>query len=196
MKDVNTTPSTSSAEAPKPAETPKAADAPVVPETYTEFKAPEGITLSKETLAAATPLFKELGLSQEGAQKLVDFHTSQMKAAAEGPLNTVIAMRTQWQTETKADPVIGHRLDEVRQEISRAFDTIGDPAIVDDFKKAMNLTGVGDNPAFIKAFYKLAQKIPKEGAHVQGSAPSKHGQDASGQSKAPSVAKAMYPNLA
>src|SRR6185437_10360924 len=41
------------------------------PESY-DFKAPEGKELNSKFLDRATPVFKELGLSQANAQKLVD----------------------------------------------------------------------------------------------------------------------------
>src|SRR5579863_3544340 len=47
------------------------------PDKYTDFKAPDGYTLDPATIEAATPIFKELGLSQDAAQKLVDFHATQ-----------------------------------------------------------------------------------------------------------------------
>jgi hypothetical protein len=44
------------------------------PEKY-EFKAPEGIPLDEALAEKVTPIFKELDLSQEKAQKLVDLYT-------------------------------------------------------------------------------------------------------------------------
>ena len=42
------------------------------PEAYTEFTVPEGYKLEGERLEQTQALFKELGLSQDKAQKLVD----------------------------------------------------------------------------------------------------------------------------
>lgn len=165
----------------------------VVPEKY-EFTAPEGITFDEPTLAEASTLFKELGLSQENAQKLVDFQAKQMKSISEAPYTAYNAMREGWQNEVKADKEIGNILPKVKETIGRALDTLGDASLVTSFKEAMNLTGSGDHPAFVKAFYKLSQMVV-EGRHVSGSGPSPHGQSTKGTAAAPSAAQAMYPNL-
>jgi hypothetical protein len=58
----------------------------------------------------------------------------------------------------------------------------------------MDITGAGNNPAFIRAFFKLAQQVT-EGRHVAGRGPSTAGQ--SNPSAAPRTAgEALYPNLA
>ena len=51
----------------------KKADAPVIPDKY-ELKAPEGFTLNEATTKEAGELIKGLGLTQDGAQKLLAFH--------------------------------------------------------------------------------------------------------------------------
>ena len=171
---------------------PKPADG--APDTYT-FKPPEGQTYDDAAIAAATPIFKELGLSQAAADKLVTFYNEQMKAVADTGTKAVMAMREKWVTEVKSDPEIGGKLDVVKADIARAYDVLGDTKLVQDFKSAMDLTGAGDNPAFIKAFWKLSQKII-EGKPAPGGGPSPHGQTAGGNSPRPTIAQAMYPNLA
>lgn len=172
---------------------PKVGDKPVAPEKY-EFTAPEGLTLDEATVTEASIVFKELGLTNEQAQKLVDFQGKLAKTQAEAPYKAYDAMREGWQNEVKADKDIGHILPKVKETIGKALDTLGDPALVASFKEGMNLTGAGDHPAFVKAFYKLAQSVV-EGSHVSGKGPSPHGQSATGQGDRPTVAGAMYPNL-
>jgi hypothetical protein len=58
----------------------------------------------------------------------------------------------------------------------------------------MDLTGVGDHPAFVEAMYVLAQRYT-EGTHVQGGNPSPLGQSRPGAAARPTLAEAMYPNL-
>lgn len=164
-----------------------------VPEKY-EFKAPEGFELNETTVTEASAVFKELGLTNDQAQKLVDFQAKLSKTQAEAPYRAYDAMREGWQNEVKADKEIGHILPKVKETIGRALDTLGDPALVTQFKDAMNLTGAGDHPAFVKAFYKFASAVV-EGKHVAGGGPSKHGQTSTGQNERPSAANAMYPNL-
>src|SRR5262245_60440079 len=50
---------------------------PGAPEKY-EFKAPEGVTLDTGLVNDFTPLAKELGMSQDAAQKVVDLYASKV----------------------------------------------------------------------------------------------------------------------
>lgn len=171
------------------------------PDTYAAFTAPDGYTIDPKTIEAATPIFKEMGLDQASAQRLVDFHTQQMITAAKAPQDAFEATRTEWQAKVKSDPdllaaVNGDKtgLDAVKLDIGRALNALNDPALTADFKAAMNDTGVGDHPAFVKAMWKLSQFIT-EGKHVAGTQPSPHGQRAPGTNERPAPAKALYPNL-
>src|SRR5258706_11787563 len=59
---------------PEPPVEPKPEAPAGAPEAYTDFTLPEGVKLEGETLKAATELFRELGLPQANAQRLVDLH--------------------------------------------------------------------------------------------------------------------------
>ncbi len=163
------------------------------PEKYADFTLPEGVKLEGDVLKSAQELFKTQNLSQTQAQSLVDFHLAQLKAATEASSNAYNDMRSDWQAKTKADPEIGTKLTAVKETVGRALDTLNDPKLVADFRAAMDLTGIGDHPAFIKAFYKLAQSVV-EGKHVSGAQPSKFGQIAPGTNERPTAAHALYPN--
>lgn len=162
------------------------------PEKYEDFKVPDGLKVNPEKMTAATTLFKELGLPQDGAQKLVDLYAKELTEAAEAPLNAYLDQRKEWQKAVMADPEIGGKLKEVRTTISRAIDTLGGP-LAKEFREAMDLTGAGDHPAFIKAFFKFGSQLT-EGRHVNGGGPSIHGQARPGNASGPGAA-AMYPGL-
>ena len=201
-----TTPSTTTTETKpaetKPAEGDKKPDAPAVPEKY-EFKAPENYTLDPKLLETVTPLFKELGLTNEQAQKLVDIQIAREIAAARAPQDTYEATRTKWQAETTSHPDIKNLVDKdsgktgidaVKIVMGRALNAIGDPALATEFKAAMDLTGAGDNPAFVRTFLKLADFVT-EGKHVAGKDPSIAGQREPGKTALPTAAQALYPGL-
>lgn len=177
----------------------KAKDATKAPEAYTEFKAPEGTTLDPKAIEAATPIFKELGLTQEAAQKLVNLQAAREADVAKAPKATYDALRQTWRSEVTADKDISaysvdgkSGIDAVKVDIGRALATL-DPKLASDFRQAMDLTGAGDNPAFVKAFWRLSQSVV-EGRPVSGRGPSPLGQKAPG-AKPPSAAQALYPNL-
>jgi hypothetical protein len=165
------------------------------PEKYEAFKAPEGYEIDNDTLDKATPLFKDLGLSQDQAQKLVDLYADVSLKAAQAPFETYEKMRTDWRDAVVKDPAIGDGTGlrtEVKTTLGRAIDSLP-PDVAREFRAAMDLTGAGDNPAFIKAFYNFAQRIG-EGTSVRGSNPSSFGQRAPGAAPK-SAAAALYPNL-
>jgi hypothetical protein len=166
------------------------------PETYTDFTAPEGFTLNKEVIEKAAPIFKELGLTQDQAQKLVNLQTEREAASSKAGLDAYNATRAEWRKEVLGDAELstgGKVKPEVLQNIGKAIDSVGDPALSKSFREVMDSTGVGDNPAFVKMMYKWSQAVT-EGGHVAGKGPSAEGQK--GPDAAPkTLASAMYPNL-
>lgn len=170
----------------------KKGDAPAAaPEKYEAFTVPDGYKLDDNVNKEATELFRSLNLPQEGAQKLVDFYIGKLQEVADRPIKHAQELQEKWVNEVKADPVIGKKLPEVKTTISRALDTLGDAKMVASFRAAMDETGAGNHPAFIRALYQMAQKLV-EGQPVQGNGPARTGQTSRGQM--PSAAQAMYPN--
>lgn len=172
-------------------------DKPVVPDVY-QFTVPDGVTLDAKLIEEATPIFKELGLTTEQAQKLVNIQIARDQAMAKAGTDAYNTMRADWTTQLKADPDIGTKLDTVKATINRGYDAMiasdpKDAALVKDFKAAMDLTGAGDHPAVIKLLNKVMDRFT-EGSHVTGNGPSPHGQEKPG-AKPASVANALYPNL-
>jgi hypothetical protein len=163
------------------------------PEKYEDFKVPEDFELNKDVMDKATPMFKELGLSQAGAQRLIDFYAEQQKSVAEAPYKLWADTQKEWVDQVKADPEIGGKLPEVKATVAKALDALGDQKLANEFKAAMDYTGAGNHPAFVKAFYKMALMMT-EGGHVAGRGPSPAGQRGPGATPE-SAAKAMYPNL-
>lgn len=185
---VPSPPSLLNAEAPPPAVG--------APEKYEAFNVPDGYTLDEGVSEAAGTLFKSLGLNQEQGQKLVDFYSEHAIKSNEGLMDMVRKQNETWQTEAKAHPDLKGKLDPggpVLTTISRALNLIGDPALANEFRGVMDMTGAGNHQAFVRVFYKLASKLV-EGTHVPGNGPSPFGQTAPGQ-RPPSPAQAIYPNL-
>lgn len=158
------------------------------PEKYEAFTLPEGYEANEPVLIEATGLFKEIGLSQAQAQKLVDFYSKVSADAADAGIKLWQETQTAWREEVKADPVIGgQKLGPVMATIKKAINTIGDAKLISEFHEAMNITGAGNNPAFIRAFHSLAQKLV-EGGPVSG-------KPESSQKPPATAGAALYPNL-
>lgn len=142
-------------------------------------------------MTQAKALFKELQLPQEGAQKLIDFYSSQVKEVAEAPMKAWQEMQKKWTDEIKNDPQIGGvKLDAVRANVGRAIDLLG-PDLAAQFRQQMDFTGAGNNPAFVRALNLWASKLVEAGA-VQAPKPAPSGQPGS---RPASAAAAIYPNL-
>lgn len=185
-----TPPTTPEAKPPTEGEKPSAA----APETYT-FAAPEGYTIDPKLLEQFTPIAKELGLTNDQAQKLVDIQVAREIASAKSGTDAYAATRAEWQTAVKSDPEISAAgLDRVKADIGRVI-SILPTELQGDFRKAMDITGAGDHPAMVKALWKLSSLVT-EGLHVGGKGPSPAGQRAPGSTDRPSPAAALYPNLA
>jgi len=122
-----------------------------VPEKY-EFKAPEGMTIAPETIETFTPVFKELGLDQVQAQKLIDISgpyitkqvTAAVDAAGQANLKVFQDMVKEWGAESKKE--LGADYQKKLSVVSKVMDRSG----VKGIRELMNETGVGNHPAMIK----------------------------------------------
>jgi hypothetical protein len=163
------------------------------PETYADFKAPEGFEIDKEAIAKALPIFKELNISQDGAQRLVDFYAAQSAAAAEAPVKFYADMQKTWRDEAASR--FGKAIEPggaIVTEFAKAIDGHLPPSLAKSFRAALDFTGVGNHPDFIEGFRQFARLLG-EGTSVRGSGPSPAGQKAPGEAPK-SLAQIMYPN--
>lgn len=160
------------------------------PEKYEAFKAPEGYEFDPATLGDAQSLFKTLNLSQDQAQKLMDLYAANSQKSADGLVEFWKAEQQRWVNEVTTDPQLGPRLAEITTNFSRAVDSVLGPQLGVEFKKAMDYTGVGNHPAFIRGMDKFV-KLLSEGGHVQGKNPA----PVRNEARPASAAAAMYPSL-
>lgn len=170
--------------------------APRAPEKYEDFKLPDGFTLTDEGKTELQTIARDLDLDQAGAQKLADAYAKKITEAQQAPFEVYNEMRDNWKKEVFTDKTLGNGKDGFKPEVQSAFknaiDFLGDDAA--PFRKALALTGAGDNPAFLRGFYKFAQSFA-EGKPTQAGGPSAKGQvDPSKGAQGPSAA-ALYPNL-
>lgn len=184
-----------------PATSTEAPKAPAgAPDKY-EFKAPEGSQLDARAIEEFSPIARELGLSNDQAQKLVDLYSKNLSEAigkVTGPdANKAVldAKNAEYMRQAQSDPELGGKLDQVKMDIGRAFDVINKPELRAAFQREMDASPEGNNPAFVKMFHALAKKVI-EGKPVSPGNPSPHGQTPSGQQNRPSIAEAMFPHLA
>jgi hypothetical protein len=157
------TPATPAAAAPTPAPAAPAAaaatPASAVPEKYdfATVELPQGIELNADLIAAVSPVFKELGLSQDAASKLVKTYADaavKADAAAEASreanfkewmkttvTNYQTTLRKEWGAETDAKLAVAQA----------GMSKVMSPAA----KALLDSTGLGSHPEFVKAFYQV-----------------------------------------
>ena len=124
------------------------------PDTYADFAMPEGITVDNVMLEAATPIFKEIGLTQEQAQKLVDFQAGQVQAGSERQNDDFNQMMGQWQKDSQNDSEFGgDNFDENIAIAQSAVDKFGTP----ELKQLLSDHGVGNHPEMIRFMVKVGK---------------------------------------
>lgn len=134
-----------------------------VPETYEAFKVPEGVEMDEALLAEFAPLAKELGLTQDQAQKLVDLQTKMAlgeDTARSEMLNKALEkQRNDWADQVKNDPEIGGaKFDATIATATKAVSTF----FGDDFRTLLNESGIGNHPALIKGLHKIGLAISED----------------------------------
>lgn len=145
------------------------------PEAY-DLTAPEGMTIDAETLAEADPVFRELGLNNEQANKLVPIATKfgeriaaqAAEAANHTILSEVTAQRKAWVADAKADPEIGGGNWDNSVELSaKALDALGFTK-GSPFRSFLSESGLGNHPEMIRAFRKVGELVSEDGDFVRG----------------------------
>jgi hypothetical protein len=185
---------------PDPSPAPASPDTPKEPTSLLSSAAePEGFDAEKLTLpegfdkTEANTLFhgfvkeaKELGLTQPQAQRLVDFHNSEVKRASEASQQSWTTTQEGWVAEVKADKEIGN-LAQTKAIIGKVM---GNREFTDPgFEEALALTGAGNNPAVIRTLFRWA-KMLGEGGPITGTPPARA---PNGTSTSRTPAEIMYP---
>lgn len=134
------------------------------PEKY-EFTAGEGVELDTEALKDFEPVARDLNLTNEQAQKLVDAYPKILAGVQQRQAEAWQAQTEQWAVDVKADKEIGG--DKLTANLSvaqRALDQFGTP----ELKEYLEGTGLGNHPELVKAFIKIGKAMSEDGM-VDGS---------------------------
>ncbi|EPW8852716.1 peptidase [Enterobacter kobei] len=160
----------------KPADGDKPADKPDdkeqkqegAPEKY-EFTAGEGVELDNEALKDFEPVARELNLTNEQAQKLVDAYPKILAGVQQRQAEAWQKQTEGWAETVKADKEIGgDKLTANLSAAQRALEQFGDP----ELKEYLDSTGLGNHPALVKAFIKVGKAMSEDkvvtGGHESG----------------------------
>ena len=124
-----------------------------------QLEMPEGISVDPHLLTAATPVFKELGLTSEQASKFVPLVQQVQQQYLSSMMAEHDEVRTAWKNEARADGTIGGaNWNESIRLASNALN-VGGAGPGSEVRKLLNQTGLGDHPAFIRLFRNLGTRL-------------------------------------
>lgn len=171
----------------KDADGDKAADGP--PEAYdlkVTTKDEEGkdveVELDTALLAEATPIFKEVGLTNDQANKLAPLAIKVQERMLAAQADNYNALKADWAKQAKADPDIGGKhWAETEAFAAKALDTFGAPSVKDadgnetnEFRVLLNESGLGNHPVMLKMFRQIGEKLGEDSTFTRSEAsPSK-----------------------
>lgn len=137
------------------------------------------ITLYKDATKA---LAKELNLSKEAAQKIIQRDLA-MKAEGEKRIAALVEeQKTKWADQTRADQEIGgQNLDRSLGDARAVLDRFGTPA----FKREITESGYGNNVELIRILSRIG-KVMREDGFVQAQQPARDSRK---------IADLMYPSM-
>jgi len=152
------------------------------PEKY-EFKAPEGTSLDDAVIAEYSTVAKELGLSQEAAQKVIDKLAPKLaERTAAVQAEAFNAFKNGLEAQTRADKELGgDKLGENLAVAKKALTAFGTP----ELRKLLDDTGLANHPEVIRVLFKAGKSISEDRFVPGGKQPTKGERDA---------ANALYPN--
>lgn len=141
-------------------------EAKTVPEKY-DVKLPEGFSVDQTALDALTPVFKELGLTNEAVNKLAVAYAPQIKAQIEAQQKEAIDAWTKETDKWKADSVKTLGADAAKELAfaAKIINKIGTKYQNEDGSEGNSLrdilehTRVGNHPEITKLFISLGKML-------------------------------------
>ena len=154
------------------------------PAELTDFTLPEGVQMDTEAMGDFKNLAKELGLKQEGAQKVADLGAKLSQKWEAKQAEQIQAFKDGLIESAKADKEIGgDKLPENMAVAEKALETFGTP----ELRTLLKQTGFGNHPEIIRAFYRAGKAISNDRFVTGANGPSQ----SSGERD---FAKALYPS--
>lgn len=131
------------------------------PVEYEDFSLPEGMDVDQEALGEFTKFAQEHGLSQEAAQSLIDSHVSNIEKFTEAQQERWSEIKESWSKEALADKEL--QSEEGGSEAAVALaKTAVEKLGGGELQEALELTGAGNHPAVVKAFYKMGKAMAED----------------------------------
>ena len=136
------------------------------PEVY-EFKAAEGQTFDPEFVKSYSEVARELNLTQEAAQTMID---KVGPVLAQQQQAQIARVRSEWAEASKVDAEFGGaKFNENLAIAKQSIDKFATP----EFKQMLDDTGLGNHPEWIRYCYRVSKAFSPdnfEGGHKEGGA--------------------------
>jgi len=134
-------------------------DSDLPPDTYADFVMPEGVELDETALANADPLFKELGLTQEKAQKVIDLYAKQVQAGSQAQIEAFNQLKNDWREQSKNDKEFGgDKFDENVKVGQLAITKYGTP----ELKQVLEDHGLGNHPEMVRFMVHVGRTLGED----------------------------------
>lgn len=151
---------------------------------YEDFSFPEGVDVNQEELGEFRELASDLGLDQEGAQKLIDFEAKRVEAAVKATSEAQDTLmddtQKRWKSEVKADKEIGGANLEKNIGVAKAaLNKFGTP----ELKEFLKNTGAEQQPEILRFLFRVGQTVTED--QLESGNPPR---------KKQSIADAFYPD--
>jgi len=123
------------------------------------------MALDADLLAEATPILKEIGLTNEQANKIAPMALKMMQhgaaqAEAQGE-QMLAAAKKDWLDQFKASELGGAKADATLHTASKALDALGFTEGT-PFRDLLNVSGLGNHPDMITTFFRLGSLLSEE----------------------------------
>lgn len=125
------------------------------PDEY-EFQAAEGQEFDKEVIEHFSEVARELNLSQDAAQKVLD---KMAPVLAQRQAEQINQVQQQWAKDAAVDKEFGgDKLNENLSTAKQAIETFATP----ELRELLNETGMGNHPEVIRVFYRVGKAISED----------------------------------
>lgn len=126
---------------------------------YQAFNMPEGMEVDQEILNEYLPYAKELGLTQEQAQRGVDFAARAVQKTIDGFYAQHDETVQKYAADLKNDKELGGKnYDEAVGYAQKAMKAFATP----ELNAVLNSTGLGNHPEMVRAFYRVGKAISED----------------------------------
>lgn len=142
-----------------------------VPIRY-DLKLPKDSSMVPTALEGIGAFARDLGLSQEQAQKLVEHNSTVIAEHEKSQVEMLQKQSETWVEELKSDKDFGgNKFTENVAVAARVVEKYGSPAL----KAALNETGLGNHPELLKMFRKIGEAFKDDKTFIQkaGAIPTK-----------------------